>query len=261
MLKEFLPPVMLNYLTGFFYGWKGNYSSWQEAKNKCSGYDSTEILSKVKESLLKVKKGEVVFERDSVLFDKIQYSFPLLSALLYITAAKNGKLNILDFGGSLGSSYYQNINALKELHELNWCVVEQKHFVKEGLNAFESEQLHFFYDISSCIEKYKADVFMLASVLQYMEKPYALLDQIIKINIEYIIIDRTPFLESGNDRITIQKVPKKIYDASYPCWFLNEKNVLSSLSPYYDLVFEGTSPERLNIRHAALKCFFLKRKK
>jgi hypothetical protein len=36
-------------------------------------------------------------------------------------------------------------------------------------------------------------------------------------------VDRTGFTKNEKMRLTIQKVPAKIYDASYPCWFFNEK--------------------------------------
>ncbi|HRP59240.1 MAG TPA: hypothetical protein PK833_02995, partial [Vicingus sp.] len=75
MLKELLPPILVKYLSSFFYGWTGNYKSWEEAQKKCSGYDSEIIFNRVKNALLKVKSGEAVFERDSVIFYKIQYSF------------------------------------------------------------------------------------------------------------------------------------------------------------------------------------------
>ena len=60
----------------------GDYASWEEAMQHCTGYDDPAILEKVKESLLKVKRGEAVCERDSVLLDKIEYSMPLLVSLL-----------------------------------------------------------------------------------------------------------------------------------------------------------------------------------
>lgn len=260
MLKELIPPVLLKYITGFFYGWNGNYSTWEEAEKKCSGYESDIIFTKVKESLLKVKNGEAVFERDSVLFDKIHYSLPLLSGLSIVALKNNGKLNILDFGGSLGSSYYQNKNIFKDINEFNWCIVEQPHFVKEGLKSFADNNLHFFYDVNSCMEKYKIDVLLLASVLQYLEDPYLFLDEIISKNIEYIIIDRTPILTEGEDRITIQKVQKIIHEAKYPCRILNEQKLVSYLSNHYDLIFDFESPERMNLNKTALKAYFFKRK-
>jgi len=48
----------------------------EEAMELSTGYDSERILGKVRDSLLKVKRGEAVYERDSVLFDKVQYSWP-----------------------------------------------------------------------------------------------------------------------------------------------------------------------------------------
>ena len=67
-----------------------------------------DILDKVLAATLKVKQGQAVFERDSVLFDEIEYSWPLLAGLMWAAASNGGKLNVLDFGGALGSSYYQN---------------------------------------------------------------------------------------------------------------------------------------------------------
>ncbi len=232
-----------------------------EAQKKCSGYDSDIIFSKVKESLLKVKNGEAVFERDSVIFNKIQYSFPLLSGLSIVALKNNGKLNVLDFGGSLGSSYFQNKNKFKDISEFNWCIVEQPHFVKEGLKTFADANLHFFYDVKSCMNNYTIDVLLLASVLQYLEEPYLFLDEMFEKQIEYIIIDRTPIFTIGEDRITIQRVPKNIYDAKYPCRILNEQKLVNYISKYYDLVFDFESPKRMNLNNAILKAYFFKRKK
>ena len=47
----------------------GNYSSWAEARANSTGYDSEVILNKTKDALLKVKRGEAAYERDSVTFD------------------------------------------------------------------------------------------------------------------------------------------------------------------------------------------------
>ena len=107
------------------YEWfTGDYSSWEEALKFCDGYNKPNILEKVKNSLLKVKKGEAVYERDSVLFDHIEYSMPLLVSLLYMTTVYKNNLNILDFGGSLGSSYFQNRKFLEKLDP--FCGLRQR---------------------------------------------------------------------------------------------------------------------------------------
>ena len=105
--KKIISKVTLKYIIGFFYGWSGNYSNWAEAEKESSGYNSKNILETVKQATLKVKNGQAVYERDSVIFNEIEYSFPILSSLMWVAAQNNGELNILDFGGYLGSSYYQ----------------------------------------------------------------------------------------------------------------------------------------------------------
>ena len=260
LIKELIPPLVLKKITGLFYGWTGNYSSWKEASAQTSGYDTEIIFDRVKNALLKVKNSEAVYERDSVLFDQVHYSFPLLSALSLVALKNNGKLNVLDFGGSLGSSYYQNRIFFKDLEQFNWCIVEQKHFVEEGKKSFADNNLDFFYDVDSCMQNHRVDVLLLSSVLQYLEKPYEFLDFILTKNIPYIIIDRTPMLMEAPDRITIQTVPKNIYEAKYPCWILNEIKVVNHIQKAYDLVFEQTTEEAININGAAYKAFFFKKK-
>lgn len=101
-IKKVLPSRVMKFFTGLRYGWYGNFSSWNEAVIRSTGYDSQIILEKVKNSLLMVRNGLSPYERDSVIFSEVQYSFPLLSGLMWIAAQNSGRLNVLDFGGSLG---------------------------------------------------------------------------------------------------------------------------------------------------------------
>lgn len=244
--KRILPPVFVKFITGLFYGWHGNYSSWEDASKKSTGYNSRVILEKVSVSTAKVRDGHAAYERDSFIFDEINYSFPVLSALLWVAVQNNGRLNVLDFGGSLGSSYLQNKKFLDSLYEVNWCIVEQPSFVEEGNKKFSSERLHFFQKNEDCFDTYKIDVILLSSVLQYLEAPFKLLDSLKLARTKYIIIDRTPFIE-GNDRITIQKVNPSIYNATYPCWFFNKEKFISYFTREYEKVLEFDALDEANI--------------
>src|SRR5690349_18481872 len=82
------------------YGWSGNYQSWHDVLKNANRYDAGVILEITKNALLKVKRGEAAYERDSVLFDKKEYPFPLLSFLLHSAVSKKKPLHVLDFGGS-----------------------------------------------------------------------------------------------------------------------------------------------------------------
>jgi len=256
-LKEYIPPILLRKLIGLFYGWQGNYTTWHAAKKRCVGYDDSLILEKVKEAVLKVKEGKAVFERDSVLFDKPEYSYPLLSTLLLIAQENNNQLNIIDFGGSLGSTYFQNRPLLKNIQSMQWNIVEQKHFVETGKLLFEDDILKFYNSIDASLSVSKSNVILLSSVLQYMEEPYALIKQIVRHRFDYIILDRTPFVLKGDDRITIQRVPKKIYNASYPCWFFNERKMLDAFDGY-TVEYEFNALDKANIA-SVFKGFYLKR--
>jgi putative methyltransferase (TIGR04325 family) len=227
-IKSLIPPILLNTLrkiTNNKYGWKGDYSTWQEAQDDSTGYDNDEILQTVKNSLLKVKNGEEVFERDSVIFNEIQYSWPLLAGLMFCSAKIGGALKVCDFGGSLGSTYFQNKKFLDGLDNVSWSVIEQEHFVDIGKKEFEDERLRFFYDIDECAKKESPNILLLSSVLQYIESPYELLDDILKNNFEYVLIDRTSFIKNS-EKIKLQIVPPSIYEASYPCRFFDESKFI-----------------------------------
>ncbi|AKD04461.1 TIGR04325 family methyltransferase [Pontibacter korlensis] len=240
-LKVLIPPILLDLKQKLFppkYGWFGDYNSWQEAKNNCTGYDDVEIVSKVKEAVLKVKNGEAVFERDSVIFDTIEYSWPTLAALNWIAAQNSGSLSIVDFGGSLGSSYYQNRKFLDKLNKVEWNIIEQQHFVSIGKEEFQDHELKFYEDIETCYSKTSPQGVLFSSVLQYLERPYEILAEFFKRQIEYIIVDLTGFT-SGNQpsKITVQRVNPNIYNASYPSWIFNKEEFLSIFSTSsYELI-------------------------
>jgi putative methyltransferase (TIGR04325 family) len=229
--------------SGFF----GNYRTWAQAQQASEGYDSDVILNKVKDALLKVKTGDAVYERDSVLFDKVEYSWPLLAGLLWIASREEKRLNLVDFGGSLGSSYFQNRKLLAHLHELKWNIVEQSNFVECGKQYFEDEHLQFHYHLDDCLREQRPNTILLSSVIQYLEKPYDLLKEIIGKRLKYVLFDRTPFLHRGEDRITVQKVPAEIYRASYPAWFFNERKFLDYITGEYELIADFESNDHADI--------------
>ena len=231
VIKQFTPPIFfLKFRKEILpiqesqYGWFGHYVTWEDAAKLCTGYDTNNIIEKVKESSLKVKNGDAVFERDSVLFYDKQYSWPLLAILLRISSEQNGRLHILDFGGSLGSTYTQNKDFLSVVNNFNWSIVEQPHYVSIGKKLFEDQFLKFYDTVSECLTERNCNVFLISSVLQYLEFPIILLDQILNYNFEYIILDRTSFVTSEIDLLTIQHVSPDIFTASLPCWFFNEVN-------------------------------------
>ena len=214
-------------------GWYGDYSSWQQAKQDSGGYDDSIILEKTKKAILKLKNGEAAFERDSVLFDKPEFNWPVLTILLKAAAENDKKLSVLDFGGALGSAYFQNRELLQSVSVLEWSIIEQPHYINTGNKFVADESLKFYSDVASCLRERKPNVLLLSGVLQYVELPYALIDQLINYDFNYIIIDRTAFI-NAKERLTVQKVPADIYPASYPAWFFDKAKFLDAFKIKYN---------------------------
>ena len=254
-IKWLTPPLALDIyrrLSGK-YEFVGNYSHWHEALAQCSGYDAEVILDRVKESLLKVVNGEAAFERDARVFDQPLYWWPLVAALLWVASKNDNRLNLLDFGGSLGSVYFQNRKFLNHLENLNWSVVEQQRFVECGRRHFRNEHLDFFVDIEECTVLKNPDAVLLSGVLQYMEKPYGVLAEVVSKDFRQVIVDRTPFIETANDRIVIQKVPSTHYPGSYPAWLFSTGKFLDYMTSHYEMVAEFDSFDQFRERHSVAR--------
>ena len=213
------------------YGFIGDYKSWSEAQRDSSGYDSEIILEKTTEASLKVRNGEAPYERDSAIFGVIQYSWPLLAGLMWIAALSEGKLNVLDFGGALGTSYYQNRVFLKEVPFVRWNIVEQPHYVERGRTLFQNDALRFYSSIGECLHDTSPQVIVMSGVLQYVKDPYGLLGEVFEHELPFTIIDRTPFQNQPVDRLCVQRVSPEIFEASYPAWIFSLNRFRDALSP------------------------------
>ena len=241
---DWLPPAVLRQIRrrrSADIRFEEEYATWKDATENCTGYDSEGILEKVLEATLKVKNGEAVYERDSVLFDHIEYSWPVLSGLMWVAARNNGRLNVLDYGGSLGTSYFRNRKFIEPLELIRWNVVDQSHYVEAGQTHIQDHQLRFFETIDDCVQDIKPNAILLSSVLQYLRDPGKIIDTLIKIGSDVILIDRTIVNSNSVNNIYIQHVPSTIYSASYPCYSLSESWLLNRIGKTYDMAADFTS--------------------
>jgi putative methyltransferase (TIGR04325 family) len=248
-VQRWLPPVMLALLKrtlgSVHYG--GDYASFAAAMAECKGFDSHEILERVTRAALAVKNGEAAYERDSVTFDKQAYVWHVLACLLRTAARHGGELSVLDFGGSLGSSYFQHRVWFEDLPRFRWTIVEQPSFVAVGRQHFEDETLRFFGDLPSALAAERPNVLLVSAVLQYLEDPYARLAELTQAGFDALVFDRVGFTLEGRDRLTVQRVGERIYPASYPCWFFDHTRFLAAFEGRYRLVNRFEPVDRANI--------------
>jgi putative methyltransferase (TIGR04325 family) len=245
-LKDCIPPIglrLMQRVLGERNVFEGDYMNWASAAERCTGYDAQHILAKVLDATLKVKRGEAAFERDSVLFPEVEYAWPVLSALMWAAARNGGNMSVLDFGGALGSTYFQNYKFLKSLPNLRWSVVEQAHYVDAGQAHIQDEQLRFYKSIEECLTENVPTVILLSSVLQYLEFPFDVLNTLSTVGANTMVIDRTPFSDSCEEKILVQKVPPSIYTASYPLWVFSRSEFGEKIGAEWQMVSSSLSPE------------------
>ena len=232
-------------------GWFGSYSDWDKAAYEAKGYDEESIFRKVFEANIKVHKSAALYERDGLIFNQGDYSWELLTSLFLSSINNHNQLNVIDFGGSLGSTYIQHKPMIKYFDKISWNVIEQTHFVDAGIEHFTTDNLHFYHSLDQCLASNKCNIILLCSVLQYIDKPYTLLNEIIKTRVPFIYIERTLFnsdLTVTEDLITVKKVPKSIYKASYPCYLLSLKKFSDYMSDDYELISEFNGVNLHDIR-------------
>ena len=231
--KAWIPPIV----TDARRAWLGHglrfsdvHGEWRDAIARSHGYAADVIVEAVARATREVLAGRAVFERDSVLFDQPDYRYPIVAALLRAAVEAEGLLEVVDFGGSLGSTYRQCKPFLAPLRRMRWHVIEQAGFVEAGRREFATEELGFFPSVAELPAFETPALILLSSVLQYVEDPDRTLDELIGLDARHLVIDRTPLSDLHENRLCIQHVPKTIYDASYPCWVLSRSKLLSRLA-------------------------------
>jgi putative methyltransferase (TIGR04325 family) len=135
-----------------------------------------------------------------------------------------GQKNLVDFGGSVGVSYYAMKKYMTFPEDLSWIVCELKEVVERGLqiSAQRGEtQIQFSSDLSVI---HRAPIFMALGSLQYLEATlYDLLVQNENIP-SYLIVNKLP-LSSIRSFVTIESAG----DGLYPCRVQLEASFLADM--------------------------------
>lgn len=245
LARDWLPPALVSALRRNRLGgtrFEGPFDSWEAAAARSCGYDAGVILEKVLAATLAVQRGDAIFERDSILFQRQEYCWPVATALMSAAARDGGVLDVVDYGGSLGSSYFQYRPLHEPLASVRWNVIEQPHYVHAG-RQFENQSLRFHETLPGCLRDNAPNIVLASSVLQYLREPHQVATALARAGARYVVIDRTPLTALERDILLVQHVDPAIYEASYPMWALSERRLVESLQPGYACLATFDSPE------------------
>lgn len=267
-IKKWIPPAMRDLKNRFFSLEKvlyyyDSYPSWNEAQkaaDSCGGgYERPEILKKVIAATNSVRQNKAAYEQDGVAFLEKKINYELLCSLYYVHL-KESRLHVADFGGSLGSIFFRIREETRGL-DLDWSVIEQKHFTEYGRRCIP--EISFYDTLDECLEQKDCSVLLLSSVLGYLPDPYDMLREFLEKKIRYIVIDETAFWK-GKEQYMLQHVPESIYQAVYPVYLFELKRFRHFIRKMkYRIIFEwdydGSIPvkRRAGFQETADKGFLL----
>jgi len=241
LIRQWLPPALygpLGRASGRSLRFTGQPANWAEAQAQSGGYDDTAILARVVQATREVIAGRAAFERDGMLFAHLVPPFQLLAPLLRHALAGPGGLDVIDFGGSLGSTYRLCKSFLPPGLPVRWQVIEQPGFVAAGQAEFSTEALSFHAGLDDLPPAASPRLLLASSVLQYLPDPDAQLAAWRQAHIRSLLIDRAPLWQQAHHHLCIQRVPRQIVEASYPMWVLSLPRLLQGLGPDWRPVCE-----------------------
>jgi len=200
--------------------WTGDYAVWSDAAAAAGGYEAPEILIRTEAALNEVLAGRAAFERDGVAFHDPEARTGLLSSLLLARLLNGRPLRVVDWGGSLASAWLQHRRWLPAGTIQTWGVVEQAAVVIKGNQLLRDDTVSFhtsFADASAG----GVDMVLWGASLQYFAEPHYSLHEACASPASYLCLERLATTSRGRDRLTVQHVPRSIYRANYPAWFLD----------------------------------------
>tara|TARA_B100001109_G_C18842267_1_gene465078 strand:- start:168 stop:1838 length:1671 start_codon:yes stop_codon:yes gene_type:complete len=221
--------------------YSGPFNNWEDAVEKSRGYNSKNILNEVLKNTLIAKNNLYFFERDGSLLRKNTISHNQIYLILEMINKKKRGLNIIDYGGSLGSMYFKFKDIINQKHKNTWNIIEQESYVNIGKKNLDQDNLNFFKNIDTLKNK-RIDLVMLCGTLQYLDEPDNILKKIFALKPEIILIEKLPIINNqDSNKIYIQKrgensYPSWIFTSSYVKFLFkkNNYNLYKNLKPEFE---------------------------
>lgn len=224
----------------------GDYKDWNSAYNECQGYESANILNTVADAINRVIQGDAEWERDGCLFYEQKYVYRICAAILRCAIQnENRGVRILDVGGALGSTYFQNRKYLTDIKNLEYVIAEQENFAKYGHQKIENEVLKFINSEDNWEEYGRFDIVLLSGSLPCISQYEEILLKTLKIHPKYIIIDRT--MVGDRMRICREIVPEHIYKGSYPIRIFSENQINNFFKSDYVMIEKDVSSVQMDL--------------
>lgn len=224
--------------------------TWEELVGSHGTYSNSYLLDRIEAHSRTAWNDLTIYERDGFFLRKQDFQWQALAAIFNVARKIEGKLCVVDFGGSFATLARQIEQIFGNRAGIDWLVVEQEAIAKRG-RTLGLENVTFFSDLDEALNRHDPHVFLASSSLQYLRNPHAVIQMICESNIEHIILDRTAVdVNASEDVLTAQTVGKLESTtqksgfsgkAAYPAWILSEGKLLLSLEEKFEVYFSFDS--------------------
>jgi putative methyltransferase (TIGR04325 family) len=163
-------------------------------------------------------------------------------------SASQRRLNVLDFGGACGAHYFLARAFLPSDVALRWHVVETPAMAQRA-RALENGELRFFDRLEQAGNELETiDLVLSSSTLQYVEKPYEYLEELLRFSAPHALLTRVALTAGPTELVTVQRsslsangpgpMPEHLVDGSamYPVNVVRKDRFEAILAKSYDIL-------------------------
>ena len=193
--------------------------SWSDAVAHSSGYQSKKTIDSLISSY---PINPANLSSHFFIGNRLQQ---IASAFLEGVASSNkNTIRVIDVGGGLGQ-YFFLLEKLAPSIQFEWVILETTALCELAKSVAPTKK-NIGWISSLADTQGTFDIALLSSVIQYVESPFDLLDDLMKVA-KFLILNRLPLTSSRNQKICIQRPGFFESKGSYPVHILSEDKVIA----------------------------------
>ncbi len=212
--------------------------NWESAVSGSSGYQSPQTISTIEGSDPVVDKWTA--DQNFLGNRYLQVASAILSGLNFEKLKSDTPLRVLDIGGGLGEYFFLLSDNLPNL-KFEWLILETPALCELAkLKHGESSGISWTNALNDSSQTF--DIVLLSSVIQYVEKPCALIEMAMQ-KAPLLIFNRLPLSTNAGNLVCIQRPGLFESKGSYPVHILSEQLFMSYLSDCGHIMSRWHVPE------------------
>jgi len=216
-----------------FHIWQGVYSSFTEAQGDLDVFEQDTWIAKETQRIKNAKKEAQKPSPVTIPYAAQGYDY-ILPVVAALSAPQNGPLRILDFGGGMGSGFYDLIAKVPSLEDVEFHIVENEPICQSADILLKDEPRVTFHSKLPPIDHFH--IVHLGSSLHYIDDWRGLLATLAAYKPSVILFAELPAGDINKSFVTLQN----FYGRHIPVWFWKLDDIFECMNDLgYGLAFQS----------------------